>query len=40
MRYVDGQLFFWKDHWARFAKSAKHFALALPKEDAVLAGTS
>ena len=37
MRYVDGQLFFWKDHWARFAKSAKHFALALPKEDAVLA---
>jgi 4-amino-4-deoxychorismate lyase len=37
MRYVDGQLFFWKDHWARFAKSAKDFALALPKEDAVLA---
>ena len=37
MRYTDGQLFFWKDHWARFAKSAKHFALALPKEDAVLA---
>jgi 4-amino-4-deoxychorismate lyase len=37
MRYVDGQLFFWKDHWARFARSAKHFALALPKEDAVLA---
>lgn len=37
MRYVDGQLFFWKDHWARLSKSAKHFALALPKEDAVLA---
>ncbi|MCH2073253.1 MAG: aminotransferase class IV [Puniceicoccaceae bacterium] len=37
MRYTGGQLFFWKDHWARFAKSAKHFALALPKEDAVLA---
>ena len=37
MRYADGQLFFWKDHWARFAKSAKHFALALPNEDAVLA---
>ena len=37
MRYVDGQLFFWKDHWERLAKSAKHFALALPKEDAVLA---
>jgi branched-subunit amino acid aminotransferase/4-amino-4-deoxychorismate lyase len=37
MRYVDGQLFFWKDHWMRFARSAKHFALALPKEDAVLA---
>ena len=37
MRYTDGQLFFWKDHWARFAKSANHFALALPKEDAVLA---
>lgn len=37
MRYVDGRLFFWEDHWARLAKSAKHFALALPKEDAVLA---
>ena len=37
MRYVDGQLFFWKDHWARLAKSAKHFALALPKEEAALA---
>lgn len=36
MRYADGQLFFWKDHWARFARSAKQFALALPKEDAVL----
>ena len=36
MRYVDGRLFFWQDHWARLAKSAKHFALALPKEDAVL----
>ena len=37
MRYVDGRLFFWKDHWARLAKSAQHFALALPKEEAVLA---
>jgi branched-subunit amino acid aminotransferase/4-amino-4-deoxychorismate lyase len=37
MRYVDGRLFFWKDHWAASRKSAKHFALALPKEDAVLA---
>ena len=37
MRYVDGRLFFWEDHWARLAKSAKHFALALPKEDAVIA---
>lgn len=37
MRFADGQLFFWKDHWARFARSAKQFALALPKEDAVLA---
>ena len=36
MRYLDGRLFFWEDHWARLAKSAKHFALALPKEDAVL----
>ena len=37
MRYVDGQLFFWKDHWARFARSAKYFSLALPKEEDVLA---
>ena len=37
MRYADGRLFFWKDHWARLAKSAKHFALALPKEEAALA---
>ena len=37
IRYVDGQLFFWKDHWARFAKSANYFTLALPKEDDVLA---
>jgi branched-subunit amino acid aminotransferase/4-amino-4-deoxychorismate lyase len=37
MRYEDGRLFFWKDHWARLSKSAKGFALALPKEDAVLA---
>jgi len=37
MRYVDGRLFSWKDHWARLAKSAKHFALALPKEEATLA---
>ena len=40
MRYVEGRLFFWKDHWARLAKSAQHFALALPKEDAVLAALS
>jgi branched-subunit amino acid aminotransferase/4-amino-4-deoxychorismate lyase len=37
MRYADGRLFFWKDHWARLAKSAKHFALFLPKEEAALA---
>jgi branched-subunit amino acid aminotransferase/4-amino-4-deoxychorismate lyase len=37
MRYMDRRLFFWKDHWARLAKSAKHFALALPKEEAALA---
>ena len=37
IRYMDGQLFFWKYHWARFARSAEHFGLALPKEDAVLA---
>ena len=37
MRYEDGRLFFWKDHWARLSKSAKGFALALPKEDSVLA---
>jgi branched-subunit amino acid aminotransferase/4-amino-4-deoxychorismate lyase len=37
MRYADGQLFFWKDHWARLTNSAKHFALTLPKEDAALA---
>ena len=36
MRCVDGQLFFWKDHWVRFSRSAKHFALALPKEDDVV----
>ena len=36
MRYEEGRLFFWKDHWARLSKSAKHFALALPKEEAVL----
>jgi branched-subunit amino acid aminotransferase/4-amino-4-deoxychorismate lyase len=37
MRYADGRLFFWKDHWARLAKSAKRFALALPNEEAALA---
>jgi len=37
MRYAGGRLYFWKDHWARLAKSAKHFALVLPNEDAVLA---
>ena len=37
MRYEGGRLFFWKDHWGRLVKSAKHFALPLPKEDAVLA---
>lgn len=37
MHYVGGRLYFWKDHWARIAQSAKHFALDLPKEDAVLA---
>jgi len=37
MRYADGRLFFWQDHWARLTLSAKHFALVLPQEDAVLA---
>ena len=36
MRYTDGRLYFWEDHWARLSMSAKHFALALPEEDAVL----
>jgi 4-amino-4-deoxychorismate lyase len=37
MSYADGQLDFWSDHWQRLAKSAKHFALDLPQQDAVLA---
>lgn len=37
MRYADGQLYFWREHWERLTKSAKHFALALPAEAAVLA---
>lgn len=37
MRYADGCLYFWDDHWARLAKSAEHFALALPEKEAVLA---
>ena len=37
MRYADGQLCFWSDHWQRLRKSAQHFALVLPKEDAVIA---
>ena len=36
MRYADGRLYFWKDHWARLTRSAKQFALALPAESAVL----
>ena len=35
MRYVDGQLFYWKDHWARLARSAKPSGLALCQEDSV-----
>ena len=40
MRYADGKLYFWKDHWARISKSAAHFALDLPNEDSVLAALS
>lgn len=37
MRYADGRLYFWQDHWARLAKSARHFALTFPEQDEVLA---
>lgn len=37
MRYADGRLDFWRDHWARLSKSARHFSLALPAESAVRA---
>lgn len=37
MRYAEGRLYFWKDHWTRLVKSAKQFALVLPKEEGVLA---
>ncbi len=37
MRYADGQVYFWRDHWARLSKSAKNFALRLPGEPDVLA---
>ncbi len=37
MHYADGQIYFWRDHWQRLTKSAKHFALVLPREDAALA---
>lgn len=37
MRFADGRLYFWDDHWARLAKSAQRFALALPEKEAVLA---
>lgn len=36
--YCDGKLQLWKDHWARLSKSAKAFALLLPRESAVLEG--
>ncbi|MDQ8207163.1 aminotransferase class IV [Coraliomargarita sp. SDUM461003] len=35
MRYDAGRLYFWQDHWARLARSARHFALKLPPEIAV-----
>lgn len=37
MRYAEGRLYFWDDHWARLANSAGRFALALPEKEAVLA---
>ncbi|MGZ0708025.1 aminotransferase class IV [Coraliomargarita sp. W4R53] len=37
MRYADGRLYAWQDHWARLARSAEHFALVLPKPADVLA---
>lgn len=35
MCYADGRLYFWPEHWQRLAKSAQHFGLALPPQDAV-----
>ena len=36
MRYTGGWLHFWGDHWARLARSAAQFGLALPTESEVL----
>jgi branched-subunit amino acid aminotransferase/4-amino-4-deoxychorismate lyase len=36
MRYADGRLYFWADHWARLSRSARHFGLAVPEESAAL----
>ena len=37
LRFADGRIHFWCDHWGRLCKSAKYFALLPPKEDSVLA---
>jgi branched-subunit amino acid aminotransferase/4-amino-4-deoxychorismate lyase len=37
MRYAEGCLYFWQDHWARLARSAQHFSLNLPEQAEVLA---
>lgn len=37
MRYAEGKLYFWQEHWARLARSAHWFALPLPEPAAVLA---
>jgi branched-subunit amino acid aminotransferase/4-amino-4-deoxychorismate lyase len=37
MRYAEGRLYFWQDHWARLARSAKHFSLVLPEQSEVQA---
>jgi branched-subunit amino acid aminotransferase/4-amino-4-deoxychorismate lyase len=36
MRYAEGQLYFWKQHWARLSRSAQAFDMACPPADAVL----
>lgn len=36
MRYADGQLYAWSDHWARLSHSAEAFGLSLPAETDVI----